>query len=237
MNRSPGLQLHRRGVIFPAGVSIQLDNLIMRYAVQFLHSPRYHWLKGLGVLLVLLGLAGCSASRTASKPERPATTRTAPRPTTPATRPATAPANTPAADPAGMAYDESFDPSTLREPAFDVPPKLPREQVQSQSFVQVQTDTAAGDTSWVTVPGYQLQLLQTEDGQQAREAMKIAIFDLDTEVQVIYEPPYYKVRAGRFVNRYDAERLQKLADEKGYTYAWVVRTLVRVRAYELSNQQ
>lgn len=120
MNRSPGLQLHGRGVIFPAGVSIQLDNL-MRYAVQFLHSPRYHWLKGLGVLLVLLGLAGCSASRTASKPERPATTRTAPRPTTPATRPATAPANTPAADPAGMTYDESFDPSTLREPPFDIP--------------------------------------------------------------------------------------------------------------------
>lgn len=201
--------------------------------MSFLHSHRYHWLKCVGVLLVLPGLAGCSASRTAGKPERPATTRTVPRPTTSAPAPAT----TPAADAAGMAYDESFDPSTLREPPFEIPRKLPREQVQSQSFVQVQTDTAAGDTSWVTVPGYQLQLLQTEDGQQAREAMKIAIFDLDTEVQVIYEPPYYKVRAGRFVNRYDAERLQKLADEKGYTYAWVVRTLVRVRAYELSNQR
>ncbi len=205
--------------------------------MQFPHSLRHHWLKYLGVLLVLIGLAGCSASRTASKSERPATTRTPSRPTTPATRPAPAPANTPAANPAGVVYDESFDPSTLRPPPFDIPPKLPREQVQSQAFEQVETDTAAGDTSWVTVPGYQLQLLQTENGQQAREAMKIAILDLDTEVQVIYEPPYYKVRAGRFVNRYDAERLQKLADEKGYTYAWVVRTLVRVRGYELSNQQ
>jgi hypothetical protein len=88
----------------------------------------------------------------------------------------------------------------------------------------------------VTTPGYLLQLLQTEDGQQAREAMKIALIDLDTDVQVVYDPPYYKVRAGRFVNRYDAEQLQKLADEKGYTYAWVVRTPVRVRAYELNNQ-
>lgn len=205
--------------------------------MQFLHSPRSFWFHCVGVSLLLLGLTGCGASRTAGKSERPTTSRTAPRSTTPANRPTTAPANPPAADPAGIVYDESFDPSTLREPTFDIPPKLPREQVQSQSFVQVQTDTAAGDTSWVTVPGYQLQLLQTEDGQQARDAMKIATFDLDTEVQVIYEPPYYKVRAGRFVNRYDAERLQKLADEKGYTYAWVVRTPVRVRAYELSNQQ
>ncbi|MDZ7267839.1 MAG: hypothetical protein ONB48_15540 [candidate division KSB1 bacterium] len=205
--------------------------------MQFFHSRRCHWLNGVGVSLLLLGLAGCSASRTAGKSERPATTRTAPRPTTPAGQTGTASAPSPPASSAGTVYDESFDPATLREPAFDIPRKQPREQVQSQAFVPMQADTTASDTSWVTVPGYQLQLLQTEDGQQAREAMKIAILDLDTEVQVIYEPPYYKVRAGRFVNRYEAERLQKLADEKGYTYAWVVRTPVRVRAYELSNQQ
>lgn len=191
--------------------------------MQFSHTPAklcYHL-----CLFFMLGmLAACSSSKRIERVERPAPARTAP------------PQETVTPKPAEVVYDESFDPATLREPAFDIPHKMPKDQVQSQAFVQVQTDTTARDTSWVTTPGYQLQLLQTEDGQQAREAMKIALFDLDTDVQVVYDPPYYKVRAGRFVNRYDAERLQKLADEKGYTYAWVVRTAVRVRAYELNNQ-
>lgn len=191
--------------------------------MQSSHTPSRKLVHNLCLIVVLAMLAGCSSSKRIERVERPAPARTTP------------PQETVAPVPTEVRYDESFDPATLREPAFDIPRKIPKDQVQSQAYVQVQTDTTVSDTSWVTTPGYQLQLLQTEDGQQAREAMKIALLDLDTDVQVVYDPPYYKVRAGRFVNRNDAERLQQLADEKGYAYAWVVRTAVRVRAYELNH--
>jgi len=47
----------------------------------------------------------------------------------------------------------------------------------------------------------------------------------------------HKLRAGRFVNRDDAEQLQNLATEKGYATCWVVRTQIKVRADELLNQK
>ena len=145
----------------------------------------------------------------------------------------------PASKPAQVIYDESFDPFSVKDPSFVVPRKHERGAplVQSQTSLPVPGDSAALDTSWVTVPGYQLQLLQTENGQEARERLRTAILDLDTEVEIVYDAPYYKVRAGRFLNRNDAERLQALCEEKSYTNTWVVRTPVKVRAYELSDQR
>ncbi len=133
-------------------------------------------------------------------------------------------------------YEESFDPATLKEITFTVPLKTASPMVQSQSGLPVPADTAARDTAWVRVPGYQLQLLQTENGPQAREAMRSAIFDLNIDAEIDYDAPYYKVRAGKFLNRADAERLQTLADGKGYTNSWVVRTNIKVRAYEFAEQ-
>lgn len=180
--------------------------------------------RGLAPLITIstLFVFGC-ASKTQVEKRTPEVTRK-PAPTTPA-RP----------QPSG--YDESFDPMSVKDIAFSVPRKTEKKMVQSQTAIPVPADTAATDTSWVTVQGYQLQLLQTENGSQARETMRNAILDLNTDVEIVYDAPNYKLRAGRFLNRYDAERLQSLADEKGYVNSWVVRTPVRVRAYELQDQR
>ena len=109
--------------------------------------------------------------------------------------------------------------------------------VQSQTALPLPVDTTASDTSWVTVQGYQLQLLQTENGAQARETLRTALLDLGTDVEIVYDAPYYKLRAGKFLNRYDAELLQSTADGKGYANSWVVRTPIKVRANELHEQR
>ncbi|MDZ7343409.1 MAG: SPOR domain-containing protein [candidate division KSB1 bacterium] len=127
--------------------------------------------------------------------------------------------------------NEDFDPMMLKAPDFRIPPKQPAKS--ADPFVTLKPSML--DTSWQTVAGYQVQLLQTDDARLARETLKEAILMLETDVEIVFEAPYYKVRAGRFVSRYDAEQLQNLAAEKGYVNSWVIRTQVKVRASELLN--
>lgn len=188
---------------------------------KFLFHVKREWLAALLAIVVLFAL-GC-ASKTKVVKKTPEVTRR-PAPTTPATQQQSS------------GYDESFDPASVREVPFTIPRKTEKKLVQSQTALPVPADTTAADTSWITVQGYQLQLLQTENGAQARETLRNAILDLSTDVEIVYDAPYYKLRAGKFLNRYDAERLQSLADEKGYANSWVVRTPIKVRAYELQEQ-
>jgi len=165
----------------------------------------------------------CSSSKPVSRTEPTKTER--PKPETRAT---------PA--PTQVVQNEDFDPMTLKVPEFQIARKQP--VVRKSDTLNVSTPFPAKvDTSWQTVPGYQVQLLQTEDAKLARSTVREAILALNVEVETIYEAPYYKIRAGNFVNRYDAEQLQNLATEKGYANCWVVRTQVKVRADELLNQK
>jgi uncharacterized membrane protein len=169
------------------------------------------------------GLTGCSSSKPASRTEPRQTERPQnekPQPEKSST-------------PSSVAQNEDFDPMTLKAPAF----RIARKQVtrKSDTLNVTPSSSAQADTSWQTVAGYQVQLLQTEDAKLARSTVREAILALNVDVETIYEAPYYKIRAGRFVNRYDAEQLQNLATEKGYANCWVVRTQVKVRANELLN--
>jgi hypothetical protein len=135
-----------------------------------------------------------------------------------------------------VAQNEDFDPLLLKAPEF----RIARKQtgLKKVDTLKIAASFPAKiDTSWQTVPGYQVQLLQTEDAKLARATVKEAILALNADVETLYEAPYYKLRAGRFVNRYDAEQLQNLATEKGYVNCWVVRTQIKVRANELLNQK
>ena len=134
-------------------------------------------------------------------------------------------------------YDESFDPATLNEPPFEIPRKSEAPanlMVESQPG---QPQTSEIDTSLVTVQGFQVQLLQTENGDEARSILAKATIELDADVQIVFDAPYYKVRAGKFVNRYDAEIFQSKASDKGYLNAWIIRTAIEVRAGELSEHR
>lgn len=128
--------------------------------------------------------------------------------------------------------NEDFDPLSLKEPAFQIPPK----KLPTENEVQPPVTTPVADTSVVEVIGYQVQILQTEDAGLARAVVQDAAVALETAAEIIFDSPFFKVRAGNFVNRFEAEQLQELAASKGYASAWVVRTKVKVRASELERQ-
>jgi hypothetical protein len=163
------------------------------------------------LVLVVMMFHGCTGSRSGK--------RTAESPTPPTQNAANMP-------------NEDFDPLTLKEPELQIPAK-PR--ITQNDATPVIT-SANVDTSLVQVVGYQVQILQTEDADLARAAVRDAAAVLSTAVAFVFDSPYFKVRAGNFVNRYDAEQLQELALSKSYASAWVVRTMVKVRASELERQ-
>ncbi|MDQ7063811.1 MAG: SPOR domain-containing protein [candidate division KSB1 bacterium] len=155
-------------------------------------------------LVWLLGmalLAGCAGSRS-DKGEAPATESRV----------------------GGMEHlDESFDPATLNDPEYPIKPKS---QKASSPLLSQTRRTEQADTTEQQLLGYRVQILQTEDAEEARKVQKEAILDLDAEVYLIYDNPYYKLRVGDFRTRYEAEQFLEKVIRRGYSAAWIVRTKI-----------
>jgi hypothetical protein len=73
------------------------------------------------------------------------------------------------------------------------------------------------------VPGYRVQLLSTTsiDEANARRLYAESLFP-DELFYLQYDPPTYKIRAGNFLLRFDADRFRSQAAERGFSGAWVV---------------
>jgi len=76
------------------------------------------------------------------------------------------------------------------------------------------------------VLGYRVQIISTPFEEVAREVRNEALLKFEEPVYMVFDAPYYKVRIGDCVSRFDAEELQQKAIEKGFAQAWVVRTMV-----------
>ncbi len=123
---------------------------------------------------------------------------------------------------------EDFDPVDLNDDDIEVP-KTGEAQSQPDEALQV-TDTAMSDTIGY---GYRVQIVQTTDPEEARNAQREAVLRFDADVYRVFDPPFYKVRVGDFVNWNDAENVQQLAIQRGFRDAWVVRTKVNLqKAYQ-----
>jgi hypothetical protein len=73
------------------------------------------------------------------------------------------------------------------------------------------------------VSGFRVQLVSTTSIDEANAKKVEAEADFPGEwVYVEYDPPTYKVRAGNFQSRVDADRFAKLASSKGFQEAWAV---------------
>jgi len=79
-------------------------------------------------------------------------------------------------------------------------------------------------------PGYRVQICAVSDEDRAKQIQRDAILKfINEDIYLIYDIPYYKVRVGNCLTRYKADQLQKLAVEKGFEDAWVVRTNIAVK--------
>ena len=74
-----------------------------------------------------------------------------------------------------------------------------------------------------TVPGFRVQLMSTQNLSEAMDARARADSLLsDYDVYIIYDAPYYKIRAGDFRARYDASQAAGYIASHGFPDAWSV---------------
>jgi hypothetical protein len=149
----------------------------------------------IGFALAVTVLVGCSGSKEAEKPS----------------------ANV---DETLKKYEAGFRPSD-----YDPEPKDRSGHSGIASGDAPDTTLARVDvpTSMDLVPGFRVQLFSTTNIDEANGRKADAEVDFPGEwIYVEYDPPTYKVRAGNFQSRIDADRFAKLASGKGFQEAWTV---------------
>jgi hypothetical protein len=83
----------------------------------------------------------------------------------------------------------------------------------------------------VYVSGYRVQLLATTDIDEATSQKVAAEAAFPYEwFYIEYDPPTYKLRAGNFLSRSEAEAFTQILQSKGYPDAWVVPDRVQANA-------
>ncbi|MGA9119246.1 MAG: SPOR domain-containing protein [Bacteroidota bacterium] len=82
---------------------------------------------------------------------------------------------------------------------------------------------SSGTLAEETIPGYRVQLLASTDIDEvsARKAGLEEAFPTEW-FYVEFDPPVYKLRAGNFPSRYEAERFARALAAKGFPDAWAV---------------
>jgi len=85
------------------------------------------------------------------------------------------------------------------------------------------SDYTNGIDSSKVINGFRVQVMSTKNGEIAEDLRMELISQINYNVQLIFEAPNYKVRAGAFTDRQDAERLRKQLYRLGYRRAWIVR--------------
>ena len=74
-----------------------------------------------------------------------------------------------------------------------------------------------------TIPGFRVQIGSTQNLSEAMDRRaKAENLLADYNIYLIYDSPYYKVRAGDFKGRYDASQAANFISGHGFPGAWVV---------------
>ena len=76
--------------------------------------------------------------------------------------------------------------------------------------------------------GFRVQICAVVDEIKAKQVQRDAIMQfINEEVYLDYHAPYYKVRIGNCLTRYEAEQLQQIVIKKDFADAWVVRAKIK----------
>lgn len=115
--------------------------------------------------------------------------------------------------------EKEFTPSE-----FDRPPEMMLKDAATDSAIAPpETPTPSPVTEPELVPGFRVQIYSSSDIDEAN-ALKTAaegVFPAE-RFYIVYDPPIYKVRAGDFTSRHEADRFARVLREGGYNDAWIV---------------
>ncbi len=115
-------------------------------------------------------------------------------------------------------YETGFRPSD-----YDVDTKVFFSELKRESERKSIPSEPAVIEPPIIVSGFRVQLLSTTNIDEANTRKAEAEAAFPTEwFYIAYDPPAYKLRAGNFLNRADAESYMTFLSENGYLDAWVV---------------
>jgi len=124
-------------------------------------------------------------------------------------------------------YEEGFDPARYRD-------KLQAEREMNADPVRNTIPDTETKEEYITIEriekttGFRVQLFSTtslDDAEQRRDDYKESLGD-STAVTIVFDAPYYKVRAGNYLSKPEADEECKRLKELGLQEAWVVRDKV-----------
>jgi|TARA_B100001093_G_C26858055_1_gene1028419 hypothetical protein len=121
----------------------------------------------------------------------------------------------------GMCQSDFIKPSDFD----DNPPKFPSVALPSFSS----SDNITSDSTEIfngLVRGYRIQVMISQNENELISLKTNLEKLIDQKVYIIFELPNYKLRVGDFINRKEAENIQKKIVQLGYRTAWVVPTLI-----------
>ena len=125
-------------------------------------------------------------------------------------------------------YDESFDPLKLQEPRDKFFQEESRQEVQRKLQEDSKPLPSQTPVPGKQKTGYRVQLIATPNYQEA-DSLLINVreeFQSEARAYLVYDSPNYKIRVGNCDTRNEAEALQSLSKQKGYRYAWIVRSTI-----------
>ncbi len=76
--------------------------------------------------------------------------------------------------------------------------------------------------------GYRIQVLALTSMEAARAKKSVIESELQWDVYIDYDKPYYKMYVGNYTNRKDAEKALNKIKQFGYPDAWIVKSKVFV---------
>jgi hypothetical protein len=124
----------------------------------------------------------------------------------------------PSAENKATSYEKSFRPSD-----YDRDIKAILAELKNAQELKAPPPEPPKPEPLVVGSGFRVQLLATTDVDEvnAMKAEAEAAF-VGEWFYIIFDPPMYKLRAGNFVDREQAEAYAKLLQDSGYEEAWVV---------------
>jgi len=89
-------------------------------------------------------------------------------------------------------------------------------------------DSATEISSYKIVDGFRIQIYATTNFTEAERKKEDLLSALDEKVYVIYDAPYYKIRAGNFEKEENCKKLKKQLLELGFDI-YIVKSKIRVK--------
>lgn len=130
-----------------------------------------------------------------------------------------------------LKFDESFDPFSLKDEDIVFPAPKQTKSYSEPSYLPAEENIPIENQLLENklIEGFRIQLLSTKDLESANRSKAMAqerFSHLPLKFYLEFDSPYYKVRAGDFKTREEAESMRGIIRSRGYPQAWIVKTKV-----------